>query len=535
MDVLFTRRSSDRWLLLSMPASAFLALTAVISLLWSHYKILWLDEIFELWTDSCPTIGQVFKVQYSYPISLDPLAYHAIAHGAIWIFGANPFSIRIPSLLGYLTLQICLFVFVWRIANERAGFLALVLPSFTTAIYFSTEGRPYGMMLGLLGLAMVSWQTATRSQSKRTGALIGLALALALIPNLHYSGVLLLAPFFIAELFRVFQRRKLDFPVLCAMFIGAAGIGFMFPFTKAAAEFRTGFEYPHSPEIILQTYLWMLFKPILSHGIQVFSLGLTALFFVIVCVGLSAFVEQWRKRDLALPDAEVVFLIALAALPIFSFLLTTFVTRFVSERYGLGAIVGISSLVAIGLSSYVKKDRPWRLVVAMSFIAMLAAGADYISAASISAQQQKNSLNITPNIKGALLADRSRYLYFQSIGPFAFASYYEPDPEIKSRIALVYSKEQELRWSGLTIASLTALHLRNFTHFNITAYESFLAQCGDNLFVDNSTSADQVTKDWSWIGRTLAEAHADVKPYNSGFGGEVKSVRFSSETCDARK
>jgi len=535
MDVLSTTRSSYRWLLLSMPASAFLALTAVISLLWSHYKLLWLDEIFEIWTDSCPTIGQVFKVQYSYPISLDPPAYHAIAHAVIAVFGAGPFSIRVPSLVGYLTLQICLFIFVRRIAGERAAFLALILPSFTTAVYFSIEGRPYGMMLGLLGLAMVSWQTATRRQVKRTTALVGLAVTLAMILNTHYSGILLLAPFFIAELFRTFQRRKPDLPVIFSMCVGAAGVGFMIPFTKAAGEFRVGIEHPYSPEIILRMYLWLLIKQIVSHGIQALSLVLIALTLVIVCVGLWAFARQWRKGELALPDAEAIFLITLAALPFFCFLLMAFVTRFVSERYGLSAIVGMSVLMAVGLSSLIKKDRTWNLVVTLSFVAIVASGVDHILTAHKSAQQQMASLIATEKIKDALIADKPMYLYFQSIGTFAFASYYEPDPEIRSRIALVYSKEQELRWTRIEIASLTALHLRNFSHFKITAYESLLTQCGENLFVDNSTSTDQVTKDWSWIGRALAEAHADVELYNSRFSGEVESVRFSSETCNARK
>jgi 4-amino-4-deoxy-L-arabinose transferase-like glycosyltransferase len=138
------------------PAFAFLALTAAISLLWSHFKLLGWDEFLELWTDSAPSIGQVVHIQRNWPISLDPLAYHAITHAAIQLFGAGAFAIRLPSLLGFLLMQICLFVYVRRIGGERAAIFALAFPALTATLYFSAEGRPYGLLLGLCALALVS-------------------------------------------------------------------------------------------------------------------------------------------------------------------------------------------------------------------------------------------------------------------------------------------------------------------------------------------------------------------------------------------
>src|ERR1017187_2030449 len=223
-----------------LPAAAiiFLILTAAISLLWSHYKLLWGDELFVLHTDRVSSLAQLVRVQRVWPVAIDPLAYHLLAHFAIRLLGAGAFAIRLPSLLGYLLMQICLFFFVRRIAGERAAVFALAFPALTPTLYYSAEGRPYGLLLGFCALTMVCWQAATRRETKRTAALIALAMAIALVLNTHYFGVLLLVPLCAAECCRAFQRRRLDLPMLASIGAGMAGIAFTLPFLKAAAEFR---------------------------------------------------------------------------------------------------------------------------------------------------------------------------------------------------------------------------------------------------------------------------------------------------------
>lgn len=108
-----------------MPLSGivFLALTAILSLLWSRSSLLAWDEYLSLWTDRLPSLAQIVHVQRNYPISLDPLFYHMVAHAAIRVFGAGPFAMRLPSLIGFLMMQVCLFFFVRRIATKMQPFL----------------------------------------------------------------------------------------------------------------------------------------------------------------------------------------------------------------------------------------------------------------------------------------------------------------------------------------------------------------------------------------------------------------------------
>ncbi|NYF90722.1 putative membrane protein [Edaphobacter lichenicola] len=114
-----------------LSASSFILLTAIISLLWSHAELLWSDEFGILMTDSVGSISRMLYVQRNYPICLDPAVYHLVAHGFIYWFGPCAMAIRIPSLIGYIVMQVCLFIFVRRGVNERAALFAIALSSMT--------------------------------------------------------------------------------------------------------------------------------------------------------------------------------------------------------------------------------------------------------------------------------------------------------------------------------------------------------------------------------------------------------------------
>ena len=158
----FTRRKLS-WATLLV----FLCMTAALSLAWSHQKLLSQDEMYEFQTDSVASMTQLVHVQETWPISLDPLLYHALSHSAMQVFGPSAFAQRLPALFGFLLMQICLFLFVRNVAGERAGVVAAAFPAMTVTLYYSAEGRPYGLLLGLYALALLSWQGATRIGSGR--------------------------------------------------------------------------------------------------------------------------------------------------------------------------------------------------------------------------------------------------------------------------------------------------------------------------------------------------------------------------------
>jgi len=503
------------------PAIAFLVLTAAISLVLSHYSLLWYDEFLVLWTDSVSSIGQLAHIQLACPISLHPFGYDPIVFASIRLFGAGPFAIRLPSLFGYLLMQVCLYVFVRRVAPERTAVFALAFPALNTTLIYASEGRPYALMLGWFALAMVSWQTAVRRESGRILALVLLTAAVVMALNTHYFGVLLLVPLCGAELYRSLQRRRLDIPVIASIGAGMAGILFTLPFMKAVHVFHDHYYRSDGarPSEIAKTYLSIL--P--GYGFTHRHALIAVLFLAIVALSvLWGCIRQLRRRTISLPNAEAVFLILLAGLPFFEYLLTFVLATSLEPRFVHGVLVGVSPLVAIAFIPLLRREIAGRIVLLALFFTIGFFGFMHIRAFRNDGRTTMSGLQLAPEVKAALMASPTKLLYVAATYEFSRASYYEPDLEVRSHLALVYSEEQELRWHHGDTGALTGLHMRSFTGFHILPFELLAKQPGDNLVL--VFNAREHPDDWT--EETLTAGHFSLRRLGPFAGGEVTAVRF---------
>jgi hypothetical protein len=509
-----------RFRIAGMPLSAiaFLILTAAVSLLASNYSLIYGDDRLELWVDNVANIHQLFHIQSSLPLAIDPFFYHGLMFLVVRLFGVNPILLRLPSLLGFLLMQGCLFYFVRRVASQRAAVFALAFPMSTVVFGFTMQVRPYGLLLGLFGLAMLGWQTAVRRQSHRAWALAVLALSIALAINTHYYGVLLLVPLGAAELVRAGQSRQVDRPVLLAIGAGMAGAVFLLPFLKGASQFRANFQ-PGADryQVITQSYNFILLYHgnFSTHTNRLLAIGLALL---VALVLYSCFL-QLRSKTINLPNSEFVFLITLAALPFFGFLLARFVTHAMEPRYVLGSVIGIAALLAIALAPFIRNDAIGRTALLLLFATFAYGGITGVRAAPRARQDVLASLILSPQVKAAILASPSKLLYTQDTDIFGFATYYESDADVRSHIALVYSKDEEMRWNHIDTASRIVLHLKSFTPYTILPYEGLASQPGQHIFVIEQWG-------WDWTRQAFAAEHAEVTPIGQAFGCEVVSVRF---------
>jgi hypothetical protein len=519
-DDLEAKQGHRRFRIAGMPLSAiaFLILTAAVSLLTAHYQFIYGDDRLELWVDNVASIRQLIHIQSSLPLAIDPFFYHGLTFVGIRLFGVDPFVLRLPSLLGFLLMQGCLFYFVRRIASERAAVFALAFPVFTAVYWYTWQVRPYGLLLGLFGLAMLSWQTAVRRQAHRTWALVVLALTIAVAINTHYYGVLLLAPLCAAELVRARQGRRLDTPVLLSMGAGMAGAVFLLPFLKGAAEYRTNYQAATVPRLVItQSYNFILLRhsAFSTHTNHLLAIGL-ALLIVLV---LGSCVRQMRSKTLNLPNAEFVFLVALAALPFFGFLLGRFVTHTMEPRYVFGSVIGIAALLAIALAPFLRNGVIGPIALLLLFATFAYNGITGVRGAPRARQDALASLILSPEVKAAILASPSKLLYTQDIDLFGFASLYGPDDDMREHMALVYSRDEEMRWNHTDMGSMTVLHLKSFTPYTILPYESLNTQPGEHIFAVSQGGRN-------WIEQAFAAEHVEVKSIGNVAGREVVSVRF---------
>jgi hypothetical protein len=522
-------RNHRRFRIAGMPLSAvaFLVLTAAVSVLGSHYFPLEGDEIIVLWGDKTSSLTQLIHIQRTMSLTMDPFFFHGLTFAVIRIFGINPLALRLPSILGFLLMQISLFYFVRRIASERAAVFALAFPVFTGASIFLGMFRPYGLLLGLFGLAMLSWQTAVRRETHRTWAVVVLALTIAVAINTHYYGILLLVPLCAAELVRACQRRRLDLPLLLSMAAGTCGIVFILPFLKGVAGFRSHIQNGViTRHVITQSYNFILlghaaFSTNTNHLLAI-GLGL------LIVLVLWSCVHQLRSKTLNLPYAEFVFLVTLAALPLVGFALGLFVTHAMEPRYALGSVIGIDALLAIALAPLFRIVSIGRAVLLLLFATFAYSGITGVIGLQRYRREALASLILSPEIKAAIMASPSKLLYTQDIDFFGFASFYEPDADVRSRLALVYSRDEEMRWSHSDTSSLIVLHMKSFTPYTILPYESLASQPGEHIFVVSHGG-------WNWTDQAFTAEHVEVTPIGQIFGSDVVSVRFPGLGLDYGK
>jgi Dolichyl-phosphate-mannose-protein mannosyltransferase len=514
------RTDGDRgFQIVGMPlwALAFLVLTAAISLIASHYRLIGGDDLLELWCDRAGSFGQLLHIQRTSPLAIDPFFYHILTFVGIRLFGVSPFVLRLPSLAGFLVIQGCLFYFVRRIASARAAVLALAFPAIMGGFVYTLQIRPYGVLLGLFGLAMLSWQTAARREEHRAGALVVLALSITAAINTHYYGVLLMLPLCAGEGVRVWQRRRLDVAMLLSMGAGLAGLAFVLPFMKGAAEFRGHYKASNvSYQSITQTYNFLVlgqgtFSERTNH---LLAIGLV----LVIALVLWSCIHQWRGERSRLQDAEFAFLLTLAALPVFAFLLGYFVTHTMEPRYALGAIIGIAALVSMALEPLLRKPVAAFLVLLLLFAGITWTGIVRVGAEARARQEALADSVLPQQTRAAMMASPTKMLYTQDVDLFGFLAFHRADSEVLSHMVLVYSPNEEMRWLHSGSDSRTVANLKTFTTYTIVPYESVIKEPGEHLFVVTHGG-------WNWLDKALANERLEVIPVGQAFGGEVVSVR----------
>jgi uncharacterized membrane protein len=493
--------------------------TAAVSLLWSHARLFSQDEMYEFQTDSLRSLRELIHVQRTWPISLDPLVYHTLSHGAMQIFGATAFAQRMSALLGFLLMQACLFFLVRRLAGERAGAVAATFPALTATLYYSAEGRPYGLLLGLYALVLLCWIEALEARPSRLTALLGLAIAIAATLNTHYFGILVLLPICAAELWRTIERRQFDWPMLSTIAAGTAAIVFTRPFMKAAGEFKTHYyneggvglhDITRAYRSLFVNYTTM---PMAAQRLWAVALVVFAAALVFGCW------LAWRPGFPKITSAQWILLGTLAALPFAGYLLACFVTHSIEVRYVLGALIAISAMVAIAVARWLESDRIFSFAMVIMGIALLASGVMRIGSERARTRERLETLALPNTAIEFLRANPDRRVYIQDMGAFEEDRYYEPDADVKARMTLVYSADEELRWNRHDTMALTAMHMQHFTSLPVERYEQVRTLPGEQLFVLRHTG-------WDWTDQAFEADGAQVRVIGHALDGDIALVTF---------
>lgn len=305
---------------------------------YSTQKELWYDEIFTVELARLPSISDIWTALGS-GLEMFPPVIHLLTRASHALFGETRLASRVPALLGYWVLCVCLFYFVARRCSLVYGAVAAVFPLVTGGYWFAYEARPYGIVLACCGTALLCWQAATERRRRRL-ALLGFALSLAVAVSSHYYALLLLAPFGLAEGVRLLKTRQTDW----ALWLSAlAGLSPLLVFGRWLLNAYTTNSvddvFTVSTHIVGFAYFTLL--PV---ALYVLLLGL-----IVIAVSKKK-VQSFRSDELAVA-------VGLVLLPLFLALVATF-TKAYQARYVVSAVAGFTILVAFA-AHRVAGGRPW--------------------------------------------------------------------------------------------------------------------------------------------------------------------------------
>lgn len=332
-------------------------------------KPAWHDEIFTIYLSTRLPAGELWGALAS-GVDLNPPLYYVLVRG-LWTIGVpEALAARVPSLLGFLLASFTLFPFVHRRFGTGAAVAAAITPALTGAAIYAYEGRSYGLMLGLAGAAILSWQGRGERRWRSVSPVL-CALSLAAGGLTHYYYVLMLLPLAAGEAVRTLRRRRIDWPMLIAFGAGVLPLVAILPMIRAAREFSSGFW--SAPDVALLTdFLQGLLLPLSLLAIPI--VGAVAL--ARLTSDSTRLPTTESDRGAGFLVEEQVLVLALLCLPLLGFGLAVFVTGAFHGRYVLPAVLGVALSVGwiLGRAPRSHRERAAAVAVMVAALTLQQAG-----------------------------------------------------------------------------------------------------------------------------------------------------------------
>lgn len=299
------------------------------------HQRLWLDEVYTTLIVDQPSLKDVFLASRAGCDAQAPL-FPILVRALRTLIPNEALALRLPSIAGFCTMAVCVFVLVKQRIGALYGFLAMLL-AVCALLYYATEGRCYGLVLGFTSLTLLSWQRAARGGHRRLW-IVGLVGAASFAVASQYYCVFFLGGLFLAELIYAGLQRRADVRLWIAILAPVTVLIPHLPLIRGNSGFFKHFWAPaslHSATSFYDTFLaqhaWVL----------VLGVVLYAMVHVLPDVRPTA-VE-------GLPTREWLVYATLAITPILVVLFVLFTVKIYVPRYTIWAVPPIAICIVAGL------------------------------------------------------------------------------------------------------------------------------------------------------------------------------------------
>lgn len=479
-----------------------------IAVLVAVQRPLWNDELFTWYIGSLPSLKQVWGALLTGVEQLPPL-FFAVTRLAT-IPGMSALTIRLPAIVGFWVCLLCLYVFLSRECGRLLGGIGGLLPCLTGAFYYASEARPYGLVLGFAGLALLAWQRAGRGRGILWSLLLWIALACAY--SCHYYAVFIAVPIAAGELARWIQTRRVNLLVWLATVLSPAVLLLYLPLLQAARSFTVHF-WAHPDVAAVKSLISHLTHPI-GPVLLVVS--------VITCTYLSRARRQTQPlASASIPFPDVVVAFAFALLPLYVFLAAKALGGGYTERYVIAAVVGMALLLCFGLHWLVPKERALQLGIFVLFGVVFVAGQALRYHNSIKVQQsdQLTTYHFLQRTSGGQpIVIGSPHLFFEVSHAFRGSDLrflYAADPQLA------------LRYTGTDSVERSLMGMARFAPVNIVDWKQLNRRRGSYLVYGAPLAYDWVVRAIT-SGKYRTEIVARDDDFNYLFRVTVPGSTFSS-------
>lgn len=323
-------RGLDRlgyWLLLPFSIYYF-----AVTVQFAAGKLFWYDEIFTVHLATLPGLGDIWAALATGLEQLPPLT-HITVRWSQTSFGMGHVASRLPMIVAFWVMCVCLFVIVARRGSFAAAAVAAMFPLATNAYLYAAEARPYALMLAFGALACVFW---IRGRDGKRWASAGLALALAAAVSSHYYGCLLLLPFGAAQLADTWREKRLHPWRWLAMLAGI-----LLPLVA------------YSP-LMASAWQQAAIQPFGKPGWGAFTSTYANLLhwqFVLFVVVISMAAARISSEEFRRDPGGLAMLVGFASMPAVACAIGVLITGVFYDRYAVGVVVGFALVLGYALAT----------------------------------------------------------------------------------------------------------------------------------------------------------------------------------------
>lgn len=417
---------------------------------------MWMDELFTLYVAKQDGLSGIIRAIIEGCDGSPPI-YAMIAQKILPLTAHEELAVRLPATIGFGCMLACVLAFCRRRLPAAYAWIAALLAC-DGCLYYATDARPYGVVLGCAAAALLFWQLAIDGVRRPLTVML-LAVSLALMVAMHYYAIFFLAPILAGEIWRANAARSLDVGILAATLPACFVLALHYRLIEASKPFQAHFWSPAS---------WRMIEPFYgSHLLPMLDICSVAL--IVLALRRKSAVQPAHPMS-SMRGHEWVAFISLALMPPFVIGLSKYTTHAFADRYLVWVVMGFAILVTALLYRAIGKHD----IVALPILAILLL---------LIGRQERVGLTSPallrehPTLAEALesLPDGPEKIIVADPHAFLELAHYA-EPWLRRRLIYAASPDLDVRYLGYDTPTLSLMALAHRSDLHVISYDSLRTQ-----------------------------------------------------------